>query len=521
MKNENKKKCLTDNRESGSIVLVVLGFVFLVVFISLLSLILINEKNKVSQEEEKYIYTEETPQQVLESSKKVMKDIKTVKFSGVMKADMLMIAESNNIPVDISSSVDLALVGGIDKTDLNNIKTSFNLDLELDMLSEGGSENLSVDLDCISMGKDDLYYRLNDYDLGMMGIMLGREFSGYKGKWLTSGYTNRMSYDFEDDSSSFDLKEMEEICTKYELLKFEEDLGDEELRNIEVYHYKVKLDGTSFAWLMEELQSQIDKNSYGTKRLEIGSKEKILNKIFENVYVELWIGKRDKFLHQIKIVGDYNTEDFKQIISKVYGEVEAKEKDSSAKSKISYTETKLKSHYKDTGSYNNFNVPYYYAKEVEPENIITGESSYAIWKEMALTTDKWCVDSTGKRGYVQEEVSGPSCPKTSIEPQGEKRNYEEYAYNLLEEKMGPDGKIEVGFDMNFSFGGFNEPLNIERPKDVEKIMGVNSKGIINFSPSFEEENKVGYEGKNVEDGYVLGESVSVYNGFEKMFDLFQ
>ncbi|MCK4800128.1 hypothetical protein KAS31_04080, partial [Candidatus Parcubacteria bacterium] len=64
MKNENKKKCLTDNKENGSIMLAVLGFVFLVVFISSLSLILINEKDKKCQEEEEYVYTDETPQQV-------------------------------------------------------------------------------------------------------------------------------------------------------------------------------------------------------------------------------------------------------------------------------------------------------------------------------------------------------------------------------------------------------------------------------------------------------------------------
>lgn len=521
MKNENKKNCLSDNKENGSIVLAVLGFVFLVVFISSLSLILISEKDKKCQEEEEYIYTDETPQQVLESSKKVMKDIKTVKFSGVMKTDMLIIAESNNIPVDISSSVDLVLAGGIDKTNLDNIKTRFNLDFELDMLSEGGSENISVDLDCISIGKDNLYYRLNDYDLGMMGIMLGREFSGYKGKWLTSGYTNRMSYDLEDDSSPFDLKEMEEIYIKYELLKFEEDLGDEKLGNTEVYHYKVKLDGTSFAGLIEELQSRIEKDNYGMEYSENKSKEELFNKAFENIYIELWIGKRDKFLYQIKIVGNYNTEDFKQIASKIYGESEAKVEDSSTKSKISYIETRLKSHYKNSESYNNFNTPSYYAEKIKPENIITSEDSYVIWKEMALTTDKWCVDSTGKSGYVQEEVKGPNCPETSVEPKGEERDYEEYAYELLEEEMGPDGRIEVGFDLSFSFGGFNEPLNIEEPEDVEKIMGVDSKDVINLSSDFEKENEVDYKKEDIENGYVLGESMSIYNGLEKIFDLFQ
>lgn len=535
MKKENKKYYPSDNKKkkninnteefkqvsgeegNGLIVLTVLGFVFLVIFISSLSFVLINEKEKMIQEEEKYVYTEETPQQVLESSKKVMKDIKTLKFNGVAKTDTLMIVESKNIPIDIASVIDIAISGGIDKTDLDNIKTHSNLDVEVDILAEGGGENISLDLDCITIGKDDLYYRLNDYDFGIMGIMLGNELRIYKGKWLMSGYTDEGSYSLEDDSNLLDFKEID----KYELLKFEEDLGDEKLGNIEVYHYKVKLDGVGFADLIEELQLSNKGYYYGVERLKDENKEELLNRIFENIYTELWIGKRDKYLYQIKIVGDYNTEDFKQIVSKMYGETEAKKEDSSTKSKISYIETSLKNHYKYSGSYDNFNASSYYARKIKSENIITDKDSYAIWEEMVATTDKWCVDSTGKSGYVQEEVEGSSCPKISTEPQGEKRNYEEYAYNFFEEEMGPDGKIKIKFDLDFSFSEFNKPLRIEKPKDVEKIMRVDNKDEIDSSSGFKEDNKIGYEGGDIENGYVLGESVSIYSGFERMFDFFQ
>ncbi|MCK5084306.1 MAG: hypothetical protein KAQ64_01490 [Candidatus Pacebacteria bacterium] len=553
MKNENNKNKKSVNRiksfeqkrgekGNGFVILFIAGFIFLAIFIISLSFLLMDKENGRDYKEKKYVYTKETPEQVIESSRKAMKNIKTVKFDAEMEVNASVMAENQNIPIDVSSTVNLVLAGYADETDLDNIKTRFNLDLEMDIFSEGGSEDVSLNMDYITIGEDDLYYRLNDYDLGIMGMMLGHELNNYKNKWVMAELPNKRDFDSADISSSLSPKEIDEIYGRYKLLKFEKDIGDEKLENVEVYHYKVKLDSAGLANLIEELQSRTEENGYGIEHLKNEEKEELLDEIFENIEIELWIGKKDKFLRQVKVVGNYDTEDYKRIVSKAFGETEAKKEDSSIKSKMNYVEGRLESHYESTESYNGFSVPSYYAEKIKPENVITNKDSYAIWKEMISTTDKWCVDSMGKSGYVQEEIRGSVCPETSIEPQGEKRNYEEYAYDLLEEEMGPKGKIEVGFDLNFLLSEFNKPLKIEKPKDVEKITGTDSKNSVDFYPNsnlfglvkdaslssqeeasetiLKKENEISYKSEDIKNGYVMGESASAYDGLEKLFGLF-
>ncbi len=515
---------------NGLIILFIAGFIFLVAFITLVFFLLMKEKGQNDYKEEKYVYTEETPQQVIKSSKEIIKNMKTVKFDGEIKVNALMASKKQNISFDYSSTLDLALAGYIDRVDSDDIKTQFNTDLEIDILSEGGSENISLNMDYIKM-QDNFYYKLNDYDLGMMGMMFGSELKKYKGKWFMAEIPDEKDY----NSENLDLEKMSEIYAKYKLFKFKEDLGGKKLGNIEVYHYGMELDSSNLANLIEELQSQIEENGH---EAENGVKEKLFGRIFENIDIELWIGKKDKFPCKIKVTGNYDTEDFKQIVSKAFGEAEAKKEDDSIKSKISSVERRLKSHYKYTESYDVSSLSYYEEK-IKPENVITNKDSYAIWKEMASTTDKWCVDSTGKSGYVLGEIKSPVCPKTSAEPQGEKRDYEKYVYNKFEEEIGSDGKIEVGFDLDLSLSEFNKPLKIEKPKDVEEIEGDNDRsttnfplgsGLLSLSKNFsqkrisetdnEEKNEISYKSEDTKDGYVLGESVSTYGEFEKIFELF-
>ena len=518
--NKSKRSHLINNEKGNSLaILFIAGFAFLIIFIVFVSFLLINNKDKrnYEKEEEKYVFVKETPLQVIKFSREAMKNIKTVKLNGKMGISALMVAKNQsfpNFPIDYSYDLDLGFTGYIDESDLDNTKAQFNLDVGMDILSEGGSEEISFNLDCINIEEDDLYYRLNSYDLGMMGMMIGSELKRYKGKWLAAKLPDERSYNSRNNSDLPDIEEINEIYAKYEVLKFEEDLGDKKLGDTEVYHYKMKLDSANFADLMEELESQNEES-------ENKDNTKLLGRIFENIDLELWIGKRDKFLRQVKISGDYDTEDFKQIFSETYGEAKMRAEDTSIKSGMSSIERSLEYYYKSAESYDDFSVSSYYAKKIKQENIITSKDSYAIWQEMASTTDKWCIDSTGKSGYVQEEIKSPVCPKTSAEPQGEKRDYKEYAYNLFSKEMGEGGKIEVEFNLDFSFSRFNKLLRIEKPKDVEEVT---KSGLFSFGkdvPSIlEEESEISYNNDDLKNGYVMGESVSVYSGFEKLFKLF-
>lgn len=507
---ESKQK----KKGNNLIVLFIAGFIFLIIFVAFVSLLLVDKKNKEGYKEgykKEYVHTEETPSQIIKSSREAMKKVKTAKFDGEVEIGAAMAIESQVIPIDFSYVTNLAFAGYADRSDSEDIKTQFNLNFEIDISSEGGSEEMSLNVDCIDT-QDNFYYKLNDYDLGMMGMMLGGELKEYKGKWLMAKSSEEKGYDSKNDFDSLDPEKIGEIYAKYELLEFEKDLGDEKLGNIETYHYKVKFNSADFAGLVEELQLQTGESSNEKT-------ERLLVKVFKNIDVELWIGKRDKFLYQVKISGNYDTEDLKQIVGKAYGEAEIKREDGSIKSEINLIEERLKSHYKYAESYDDF-VPFHYAKE----NVITDKNSYAIWKEMTSTTDKWCIDSTGRKGYVQGEIKDSVCPKTSLEPQGEKRNYEEYAYNFFSEQIGPEGKIEIEFDLNFSLSEFNKPLKIEKPKDVEETTRADdslfnlNKDALTVLRNGENENN--YENEDLNSGYVMGASASVYNGIEKIFELF-
>lgn len=294
------------------------------------------------------IKKEETPQQIIKSSLKTTSKVKTYEFNGNMKISALIKPKltdtlQNSYPQDLNFTYNIKMSGKADQTDINNPKTSGNIKLDMDFLGEGGSQAFNLDLDVMSFGQKATYYKLNDYDLGIIGMMIGPQISQYKGKWYmldmekmkkSAGADNSMLYN-SFGMNNYDVNKIKKIYERYELMKFQKDLDNTKLGAIDVYHYQLKIDGIALANfymdLLKETQPK-DNNEISKKDFEeilkeiktgIEKHKNLIDKIANNINIEVWIGKNDRLIYKVKIDGKFD----KKFLEMIEEEIIAKEKD--------------------------------------------------------------------------------------------------------------------------------------------------------------------------------------------------
>ncbi len=301
--------------------------------------------------EKKPSHKEETPQQIIKSSMKATGNAKTYKFDGGIRFDALAKPKQDKSETylqDFNVAYDVKIKGKMDQTDIDNPKSFGNMRLDMDFSGEGGSQKLYFDLDTMSFGQKAVYYKLNDYDLGVMGIMLGPQISQYKGKWHTLDMEEMKK--MKDGGSTgyfgmenYDMNKIGELYGKYELVKFQKDLGGAKLGNIDAYHYQARLDGIALANfytdLLKEMSGgsgdEVSKKSFSemAQELKDGIKkyQDVIDKIVNNINVEIWIGKNDRLMYKLALNGKFDKEFFETIED----EIIAKEKDISAETEES------------------------------------------------------------------------------------------------------------------------------------------------------------------------------------------
>lgn len=281
-----------------------------------------------------------SPQEIIKSSMETMSKAKTYTYSGNMKIDALIKPKLTNThqssySQDMNLTYNIAMSGKADQTDINNPKASTNMKLDMDFSGEGGSQKFYLDLDAVSVGQKGAYYKLNDYDLGMMGMMIGPQISQYKGKWYmldmeemkkmaeADSTTPMYSFGLED----YDISKIEKLFEKYELMKFQKDLGDTKLGSIDVYHYQLRLDGVAIANFYIDLLKEMEpksENEISKKSLEemlrdfkdgVEKYKSIIDKIVNNINIEVWIGKNDRLMYKVKMDGKFDKK-FLEMIEK-------------------------------------------------------------------------------------------------------------------------------------------------------------------------------------------------------------
>lgn len=310
---------------------IVLGVVLLIVIV-VIGLLFLNNKEKKSE-----VVKEIFQQKILNSSIKAMDDIETYSFNGKVKANIL--SEVGNFG-DSEFVFDITMAGKIDQSDINNPKADCNMKMDMDVSAEGGSQEFSVDVDAMSFGQKRAYYRLNDYNLGAIGMLIGAEVSEYKGKWymINMDEMEKMEgmEDIDFNLGMYDMTKIKDIYSKYDILKFEEDLGgvclggyDASFSSVEfdgtgcvdTYHYQAKLDSKAiisfYLEILKEMEKEDESKSLGEviSEIEEGVEKYnyVVSEVVNNIDIEVWIGKSDNLIYRTKLSGKFDEEFIKMI----------------------------------------------------------------------------------------------------------------------------------------------------------------------------------------------------------------
>ncbi len=465
------KPAFFQNKKKSKIPIIIALFLGLVIIIALAMLYLFNDK----------ISEKEVSQDIVNSSIKAMGNVESLAFDG--NFDFSFINDENEI--FLATKFD----GKSDKNNSDDIKSSFNIKPEIKISKEGGSQNLSFDLSAMSFdktGEEMAYFKLNDINLGAAGLMLGKTITPYKDKWYFWDVKKTMEKDdlyseMQEEDSDFNTKmrKIKEIFKRYELIKFQKDLGDTEIDSKKVHHYQVKPDSeTLSAFYMEILKEvfefdfdETDKDEFKEKKEEIATS---LDEFLKNIEVEIWIGKEDRLIYKIYLSGNYDEKDMERISEMTLGKARAKAVDAAIKSEVSSKQPELIIYCDDNnGDCRGFKSKYW-GSTVSPkyqieQHIETGEDySYVIWSELCSTTDKWCVDSEENQGYVLGEIEGTQCPdRMSSVPQGKKRNC---ATGVSENDSLE--KLEMSFNLTMAMSDFNQPIEFVKPEEAKDLLEV-------------------------------------------------
>lgn len=428
--------------------------------------------------QERDIKRAETPQQVIKSSMEAMKSLKTYANQGSVNLNLNM--QDTEEKMNVEYKFNIGLSGKADVSDVNNPKSQYAANVKADMKGEGGSEDYSADFEEITFGQKEMYFKLNDYDLGTFGILMGPQIASYKGKWylLDMEELKKMpGYNRENDLNmeNYDMNKIMEIVNKYEILKFKKDFGNSKLGDIDTYHYQAGVDGLAAVYMYLDILKETAASSYGDNGFKKEEFEKsiaqirkdaeenyrdLINEGFESVEVELWIGKNDRYARRMIISGSLDEKYINKILNSALGLTRAKAMDAKIKSDVSGVKPSLEMYYDENNdSYENFTPSEY--SDLKPENIRTNKNAYVIWSELSSTTDKFCADSTGKSGYVLGEISGFRCPDSlSDKPKGEEKEY----VMSEEEKNNQNVKVNLNFSADISYSDFDKPVEINKPE---------------------------------------------------------
>jgi hypothetical protein len=372
-------------------------------------------------------------QQIIKSSMQSMQELKTYNYNGIMEFDIENKENSEGFNFDIELS------GKADQANINNIKSSINLKTTVDVSMEGSTQELSFDLDTMQFGQKMTYIKLNDFDLGAIGMMMGPEVSSLKEKWykLDLEELEKLNSASPDSVSgigmrTYDMNKIMELYSKYELLKFQEDLGDIKLGNTDTYHYKVKLDGIALVNFYVDILKEMTEEQELNKTLEqieddIKKYDHIINDVTDNINMEVWIGKEDRFIYRIKMNGEFDREFMEILENKMIIEDSIPDNNLAQK-----TTDDFEISFNVNINTNNFNGPVVINEPKETENLmeILGEM-FGGFLGTGVTETEIDTDKDGLPDYI-ENIYGTDLNNPDTDGDGYKDGEEvENGYNPL------------------------------------------------------------------------------------------
>lgn len=270
-----------------------------------------------------YLFLRETPEKVLKAAASATKNVKTYSFDGIVKLDSVTTSGSLN---PSSTSVGVEFKGKMDQTDPNKVKDSANLKLSMNLATGGKGQEISLDADMVSLQKEKVYYKINSYNLGFIGLLYGGMLDQFKGNWYYTNFDELAKMGAVDASSPDVSKKAAEIYGKYSLLHFKKDLGNTTLNGISTYHYQLSLDKKALVDFyldvlkegrMSSLKTEKAKKDYEAsiekQREALSKPNKTIDDFVNNLNMEVWIGKSDKIMYKVFVSGNFDEKLFEEL----------------------------------------------------------------------------------------------------------------------------------------------------------------------------------------------------------------
>ena len=332
-------------------------------------------------------------QQIILSSMKTMKNVKTYNFTGDLRA------ESITKDVDGKTITKISLLdvsGKINEIDVNYPEASYNLKIRNNVSFENKNEFTYFDLDMLTFGNNDnnhSYVKLNEYDLnddGMLTIIFEAIIKPYVGSWYVI-----KSEDLENItkdnyvSTTYDINKINDFYDKYKFIKFDKDLGDTKLNNVDVYHYRVLLNSDAVVnFYLDTLEETVElheennektdfEKTYNISATELRTKieefrnnpekcRELIDNLVNSSEIEIWIGKTDGFVHRIKTDLNLDKDFFSELPEIIFDDKE----NHNNKNNTDKTKTSINMSYKISFDFNmfDFNKPVKISKPKDAEN---------------------------------------------------------------------------------------------------------------------------------------------------------
>ncbi len=263
-----------------------------------------------------------SPEKVIDQMTEKMKAVKTMRFD--VKIDVNNTVE--NIGV---SSVLMAINGGSNMTDSENVKTTADLDLIIG--SQGANFPLSVKT--IS-SKEDFYLKMDEVPPILLFLLASRgiDTNQIQGQWIKIGteklVEGKTGQELSKEKQQEMLKKLQNLLKGKNLYSAKE-MPDDKIGEEKTYHYALLLNKEEIKKLTPELikiimessgQSLPGGNEIGTAFL-IGGITESFNKFLDvigEISIDLWVGKKDLLVYRVK--GEKEI-DLSQIDKKTEGKV--------------------------------------------------------------------------------------------------------------------------------------------------------------------------------------------------------
>lgn len=276
-----------------------------------------------------YYYTENTPEIVIKKAIDKIEDIKTYHFRAELKitgkiqglttalkdhpdssslASLFSTISQEPSPETQGQSASITVEGDVDAQDEQNLKLNLEINLETPK-----AINVNLKMGFIVLDEK-FYFKINEVSApeGQAPIDLGE----FKDKWIRfdleelaelSGQEElKEEMEKQRQTSLENIEKMQQLLQESEKMFIIKDLGDTEINGIKAHRYDVNFDKQELINFITKAiklyqQDAEQQNEYMPSTQEL---REFVERLTSLIKIELWIGKKDKFIHKILLTSE-------------------------------------------------------------------------------------------------------------------------------------------------------------------------------------------------------------------------